>query len=59
MGPPPPQPFEKKYTSLYINKNNNNNNNNNNFGFEIYILGPPLPKKIYKLTQEIQQIDNL
>ena len=39
------------YIYIYINKNNFN------FGFEIYILGPPLPK-FYKLTQEIQQIDN-
>ena len=47
-----PQLFEKKYTSLYINKKNFN------FGSKIYILAPP-PQKIYKLTQEIQQIDNL
>ena len=33
-----------------------NNKENFNFGFDIYIVGPPL-QNFYKLTQEIQQIE--
>ena len=44
---------------MYINKKKQNKTKKkkSSFGSKIYILGP-LPQIIYKLTQEIQKMDN-